>query len=96
MLVKCLRALDDLSESRLLSLFDGTDPQNVPKANFLLTCLYRASQLPAISSCAENKPLVLLGEIVGSFVCPFTVPTMTLDEQIASLVKCAHLLFALY
>ncbi|KAG8717186.1 hypothetical protein FRC08_008016 [Ceratobasidium sp. 394] len=96
MLVKWLRLLDDLSESRILSLFDGTDPQNVPKANALLMCLYRASQLPAIAACTENKPFVLLGELLGSFVRPFTTPAMTLDEQIASLVKCGHLMFALY
>ncbi|KAF8594840.1 hypothetical protein BDV93DRAFT_577293, partial [Ceratobasidium sp. AG-I] len=96
MLAKCLRALDDLSDARILSLFDGTDPQNVPKANTLLVCLYRASQLPSFISQVENKPIVLLGELVGSFARPFTDPTMTLDEQIASLVKCAHILFALY
>jgi hypothetical protein len=96
MLVRYLRALDDLSESRILSLFDGTDPQNVPKANALLTCLSRASQLSVIASSVENKPLVLLGNVIDSFVSPFTVPTMTLDEQITSLVKCGHLLYALY
>ncbi|KAG9119441.1 hypothetical protein FRC07_005533, partial [Ceratobasidium sp. 392] len=96
MLVKYLRSLDDLSESRILSLFDGTDPQNVPKANTLLMSLYRASQLPAFTSCTHDKPFVLLGEVLGSFIHPFTTPTMTLDEQIASLAKCAHLIFALY
>ncbi|KAF8597995.1 hypothetical protein BDV93DRAFT_595589, partial [Ceratobasidium sp. AG-I] len=96
MLAKCLRALDDLSDARIISLFDGTDPQNVPKANTLLSCLYRASQLPAFASRVENKPLVLLGELVGSFARPFTDPTMTLNEQISSLAKCAHILFALY
>lgn len=96
MLVKCLRALGDLSDSEVLSLFDGTDPQNVPKANSLLSSLYRVSQLPSVASCIGNKPIVLLGELVGSFARPFTNPTMTLDEQITSLVKCAHILFALY
>lgn len=96
MLAQCLRGLDDLSDARILSLFDGTDPQNVPKANTLLNCLYRASQLPAFASRTENKPLVLLGELVSSFARPFTDPTMALDEQVSSLVKCAHILFALY
>ncbi|KAG8750064.1 hypothetical protein FRC12_013091 [Ceratobasidium sp. 428] len=96
MLVRYLRSLDELSESRILSLFNGTDPQNVPKANTLLMSIYRASQLPAVASHAHNKPFVLLGEVLGSFVRPFTVPNMTLDEQMASLSKCAHLIFALY
>ncbi|KAG9083746.1 hypothetical protein FS749_005764 [Ceratobasidium sp. UAMH 11750] len=96
MLVHWLRSLEDLSESRILSLFDGTDPQNVPKANTLLMSLYRASQLPSATLHAHNRPFILLGEILGSFACPFTVPTMTLSEQVASLVKCAHLIFALY
>ncbi|KAG9090473.1 hypothetical protein FS749_000513 [Ceratobasidium sp. UAMH 11750] len=96
MLVKYLRALGDLSESRILSLFDGTDPQNVPKANALLANLHRASQLPTIASHPGNKPFVLLGEVIGAFVHPFTIPSMSLAEQIASLTKCGHLLFALY
>ncbi|CAE7062743.1 unnamed protein product [Rhizoctonia solani] len=96
MLVKYLRGLENLSESRILSFFDGTDPQNVPKANALLTNLYLASQLSAISCCPENKPFVLLGELLGSFVLPYTDPSMSLSDQITSLAKCGHLLFALY
>ncbi|KAF8601714.1 hypothetical protein BDV93DRAFT_445403, partial [Ceratobasidium sp. AG-I] len=88
--------LDDLSEAQILSLFNGTDPQNVPKANTLLVCLYRALQLPSFTSRVENKPIVLLGKLVGSFARPFTDPTMIVDKQIASLVKCAHIFFALY
>ncbi|KAG9122901.1 hypothetical protein FRC07_000528, partial [Ceratobasidium sp. 392] len=96
MLVKYLRSLDELSEPRILSLFDGTDPQNVPKANTLLMSLYKASQLPTVASCTHHKPLILLGEVLGSFARPFTTSTMTLDKQVASLAKCAHLIFALY
>ncbi|QRV87004.1 hypothetical protein RhiJN_15022 [Ceratobasidium sp. AG-Ba] len=96
MLVRYLRSLEELPESRILSLFNGTDPQNVPKASALLSYLYQASQLPSIASATENKPFVLLGEVLGSFVRPFTIPTMTLDEQITSLAKCGHLIFALY
>ncbi|KAG8692622.1 hypothetical protein FRC09_011076 [Ceratobasidium sp. 395] len=96
MLVKYLRCLGDLPESRILSFFDGTDPQNVPKANSLLTNLHRASQLSDIASRPENKPFVLLGEVIGSFVHPYTVPTLSLAEQITSLARCGHLLYALY
>jgi hypothetical protein len=96
MLVHYLRHLDDLEESRILSFVDGTDPQNVPKANALLTHLHRASQLPTITSRAENKPFVLLSEVIRSFALPYTVPTMSLAEQVTSLAKCGHLLFALY
>ncbi|KAG8694121.1 hypothetical protein FRC08_008696 [Ceratobasidium sp. 394] len=96
MLVKYLRCLGDLSESRILSFFDGKDPQNVPKANSLLTNLFRASQLPTITSRPENKPFVLLGEVIGSFVLPYTVPTLSLSEQITSLARCGHLIYALY
>ncbi|KAG9077228.1 hypothetical protein FRC06_009020, partial [Ceratobasidium sp. 370] len=96
MLVKYLRCLDELSEPRILSFFDGSDPQNVPKANALLTQLHRASQLPSIALLPENKPFVLLGEVLGSFVLPYTSPSMSLTEQVASLAKCAFLLFVLY
>jgi hypothetical protein len=96
MQVMYLRSLGDLPGSRILSFFDGVDPQNVPKASALLTHLHRASQLSALSSRPEHKPFILLGEVLGSFVLPFTTPTMSLAEQITSLVKCAHLLFALY
>ncbi|KDN33727.1 hypothetical protein RSAG8_13186, partial [Rhizoctonia solani AG-8 WAC10335] len=96
MLLKYLRPLCDLSESRLLSFFDGTDPQNVPKANSLLNNLYTASQLLSLSSRPENKPFTLLGEVLGSFVHPFTVPSMSLSEQVTSLSKCGHLLYSLY
>ncbi|KAG8781543.1 hypothetical protein FRC12_021783 [Ceratobasidium sp. 428] len=96
MLVKYLRYLGDLPESRILSFFDGKDPQNVPKANALLTNLHRASQLTEIASRPEHKPFVLLGEVIGSFVHPYTVPTLSLTEQITSLARCGHLLYALY
>ncbi|KAG8712621.1 hypothetical protein FRC09_019663 [Ceratobasidium sp. 395] len=96
MLIKYLKCLGDLSDSRIISFFDGNDPQNVPKANALLSNLHRASQLPAITSKIENKPFVLLGEVIGSFIHPYTVPALSLTEQITSLAKCGHLLFALY
>ncbi|KAG9082984.1 hypothetical protein FRC06_004747, partial [Ceratobasidium sp. 370] len=96
MLVRYLRCLDDLPEQRIIAFFDGSDPQNVPKANALLTQLHRASQLPCIASRPENKPFVLLGEVLGAFVLPYTSPAMSLTEQVASLAKCGLLLFALY
>ncbi|KAF8593059.1 hypothetical protein BDV93DRAFT_461884, partial [Ceratobasidium sp. AG-I] len=96
MLVKYLRCLGSLSERRILSFFDGTDPQNVPKANALLSHLYKASQLPSIALSPENKPFVLLGEVIGAFVHPYTLPEMSIAEQVASLSKCGYLLYALY
>ncbi|KAG9098098.1 hypothetical protein FRC07_010692, partial [Ceratobasidium sp. 392] len=96
MMVHYLRLLGDIPESRILSFFDGKDPQNVPKANALLTSIYRASQLPNIVAQVAHKPFVLLGEVLGSFVHPYTTLTMSLKEQLTSLAKCAHLLFALY
>ncbi|QRV72390.1 hypothetical protein RhiJN_00404 [Ceratobasidium sp. AG-Ba] len=96
MLVHYLRQLEDLPESRILSFFDGTDPQNVPKANALLTSIHRASQLPVLLSQSAHKPFVLLGEVLGSFVLPYTTTTMSLKEQLINLAKCAHLMFALY
>ncbi|KAG8750285.1 hypothetical protein FRC11_010563 [Ceratobasidium sp. 423] len=96
MLVQYLKQIDDLSKQRILAFFDGTDPQNVPKANALLMHLYRASQLSHIRSSSEHKSFVLLGELLGSFVHPYSTPTMSLREQLVSLAKCGHLLFALY
>ncbi|KDN35862.1 hypothetical protein RSAG8_11224, partial [Rhizoctonia solani AG-8 WAC10335] len=96
MLVKNLRCLKDLTETQILSFFDGRDPQNVPKANTLLMNLYKASCLPVFAGMPEHKPFVLLGQLLGLFVLPFTAPSMSLSDQIASLSTCGHLLYALY
>ncbi|KAG8764678.1 hypothetical protein FRC12_007947 [Ceratobasidium sp. 428] len=96
MLVQHLWRLSDLSEQRILGFFDGTDPQNVPKANALLSSLYRASQRPEIATRADHKPFIVLAELLGSFVHPYTVPSMSLKEQVTSLAKAGRILYALY
>jgi hypothetical protein len=96
MLVKYLRYLAELSGDRIIAFFDGTDPQNVPKANALLTHLYKASCHPKVTYHPANKPFIVLAEVLGSFTLPYTVPEMSLAEQVISLVKSSHLIFALY
>ncbi|KAG8711009.1 hypothetical protein FRC08_016445 [Ceratobasidium sp. 394] len=96
MIVRYLRQLKHLSEQRIHSFFNSSDHQNVPKANAFLSAIVQASQLNCLSSRPENKPLVLLGHLLGAFITPYTDLTMSLAEQLSNLSKCAHLLFALY
>jgi hypothetical protein len=96
MLVQYLRHLNDLQQLHIMSFFDGTDPQNVPMANAFLTYLHRASQLPTIASQSENESYLLLGEVIGSLVLPYTIPTMTLAKQVTGSSMCVHCIYALY
>ncbi|KAG9089099.1 hypothetical protein FS749_001621 [Ceratobasidium sp. UAMH 11750] len=95
-IVRHLRQLKNIPEQRILSFFNSSDHQNVPKANAFLSAIVQASQLESLSSRAENRPLVLLGQLLGAFIIPYTDLAMSPAEQLTSLSKCAHLLFALY
>ncbi|KAG8697056.1 hypothetical protein FRC08_006762 [Ceratobasidium sp. 394] len=91
-----LQHLPDMTPSRLDSLFNTSDRQDVPKAHALLKAIYDASRLPEIYSKTENQPFVLLGEFLNAFYAPQTTPSMSLSEQVASVAKCAFLLFAIF
>lgn len=83
-------------ESRIESLFDNSDRQNVPKAHALLKGIYDASQVPEMSSQVVNQEFVLLGELLHSFYAPQTTPSMLLSQQVVYIAKCAFILFAIF
>ncbi|KAG8680232.1 hypothetical protein FRC09_018382, partial [Ceratobasidium sp. 395] len=88
--------LPGVSSSSIDLLFDNSDHQNVPKAYRLLSLTYQASTLGEVTSAPENRALVLLGQLLWSFVSPFTELSFSLSQQLTALSMCGHLLFVLY
>ncbi|KAJ7743351.1 hypothetical protein B0H16DRAFT_1561498 [Mycena metata] len=91
----------DWSDESIHALLNPKDPQDVPRAIKLL-CLVAELRM-AIDSTeftpAELKTyraLCLLGEIFDAMLEPFINPTLSLSEQLISLVKFAHLICAMY
>ncbi|KAH9928182.1 uncharacterized protein B0H18DRAFT_857228, partial [Fomitopsis serialis] len=83
-------------DSKLTSLFDHKDHQNVPVAVALLQSLKSLAKADNFAREAENRPLVLLGMFAGYLVEPFITPTLSLSEQLTKLSAAAHLLCLLY
>ncbi|KAF8605769.1 hypothetical protein BDV93DRAFT_554108 [Ceratobasidium sp. AG-I] len=77
-------------------LFNGTDPQNVPKANRLLALIHDASQLDSITSSEDQRAFVLLGKLMGSFAQAFTDMELALSQQFVLPSQTGHLMFALF
>jgi len=82
------------------SLIDPADKQNVPKA---VTLIQSLSQLKSLNTNGYNpsqinkhQSLAAVGEILSSFMDPFTTVTMTLSDQLILLSKYAHAAFAVY
>ncbi|CUA75805.1 hypothetical protein RSOLAG22IIIB_06086 [Rhizoctonia solani] len=86
----------NIPSGRLDALFDNSDRQSVPKAHTLLKGVCNVSQLPEIRKQPGHKPFVLLGELLYAFISPYTVPSMSLLQQVIYLAKCAFILFALF
>ena len=82
------------------SLIDPADKQNVPKAVTLIQSMYQLKSLDTHnytpSKINEHQSLAAVGEIFSSFMDPFTNVTMSLSDQLISLSKYAHTIFALY
>ena len=85
-----------MSEEKARQLLDPADKQNVPKAVALLQaiCDLRKFPLdPLLPSEQSNlRRFHFLGEVLSSFLFPFIDVNMSLDRQITSLVKYAHLI----
>ena len=90
-----------MSEVKAQQLLDPADKQNVPKAVTLLQaiCDLRNFPLDSLDSLHPSEQADLhrfhfLGEVLSSFLLPFVDLGMSLDKQIISLVKYAHLICA--
>jgi len=87
-----------MSENKAHQLLDPADKQNVPKAVALLQaiCDLRRFTLGDLlpSEEADLHRFHFLGEVISSFLLPFIDVTLSLERQIVSLVKYAHLVCA--
>ncbi|KAJ6626243.1 hypothetical protein B0H10DRAFT_1942079 [Mycena sp. CBHHK59/15] len=90
----------DWSETSLHALLDPADGRNVSGAIKLMLCIVELRNLNQDdfdpSEAAEFEDLCLLGEIFDAWLQPFINTELSLSEQIESLIKCSHLLCALY
>jgi hypothetical protein len=68
----------------------------VPKAIELLSALYKLSKLPKFVDEGTNQSLVLLGQLIGFLITPYTDSSMCLTDQLVSLSAAGHLLLVLY
>ena len=97
-LLRFLVRLHGIPEDKAHRLLDPADKQNVPKAVALLQAICdlrhftRGDLLP--SEEADLHRFHFLGEVISSFLLPFIDVTLSLEQQIVSLVKYAHLVFA--
>jgi hypothetical protein len=82
------------------SLVDPADKQNVPKAVMLINLIDQLQTLDTTnftpSQVDELKALATIGTVFSAFVNPFSKASMSLDEQLISLSKYAHMAFVLY
>ena len=87
-----------MSEEKARQLLDPADKQNVPKAVALLQAIcslhkFSPDQLHP-SDQSDLHRFHFFGEVLSSFLFPFIDVSMSLDQQIISLVKYAHLICA--
>ena len=85
-----------MDKATLDTLFNFKDHQNVPKAINLLSALYKLSKLPKFVDEGINQSLVLLGQLIGFLITPYTDSSMCLTDQLISLSAAGHLLLVLY
>lgn len=96
MLKAAFREHLDWDLTTIEALFDVRDHQNVPKTIKLRQAVYELGRKPAFSSLAINRPIVLLGELLGCFILPYIDPNYTLSEQLISLSAVAHTTLVLF
>ncbi|KAF9530963.1 hypothetical protein CPB83DRAFT_874875 [Crepidotus variabilis] len=86
--------------TRIQGILNPKDAQDVPRAVKLLNLTAELRNLNATSfnpsEHQTHRALSLLGEMLGALLEPFVDPTLSLSQQITSLVKFAHLACALY
>ena len=97
-LLRFLVKLLGMSEKKAHQLLDPADKQNVPKAVSLLQAICDLRRFPLDgllpSEEADLHRFHFLGEVISSFLSPFIDVTLSLEQQIISLVKYAHLICA--
>ncbi|KAJ6518572.1 hypothetical protein DFH09DRAFT_1098400 [Mycena vulgaris] len=90
----------DWTETSMHALLDPSDAQDVPRAIKLLLCIVEIGELDPEdfdpSEMAEFEAFCILAELFDALLQPFINTTLSLSEQIESLVKFSHLLCALY
>lgn len=96
MLKAAFREHLDLDNVTTEGLFDARDHQNVPKTIKLLQAIYELSLCSTFTSLAINRPVVLLGELLGCLILPYIKPSYTLSEQLTSLSAAVHITLILY
>ena len=95
-LLNLLMRFHGMPEDKARLLLDPADKQNVPKAVALLQAICNLRQFPldtvSPSEVASLRLFHFLGEVISSFLSPFIDVTLSLEQQIVSLVKYAHLI----
>ncbi|KAJ7078250.1 hypothetical protein C8R44DRAFT_654684, partial [Mycena epipterygia] len=90
----------DWSEMSIENLLHPTDAQNVSRAVKLLLAIVEIRSIDKEgldpSEEAEFEALCLLGEMFDALVQPFIDPSLSLSQQLTSLVTFAHLACSLY
>ncbi|KAF8994753.1 hypothetical protein BDZ89DRAFT_1149926 [Hymenopellis radicata] len=88
------------SERSIDSLLNPDDAQDVPRAVELLAAIIELQRLENLemdpTELSEYRALRLLGETFKALLKPFITPTLSLSEQIESLILFSHLACALY
>jgi hypothetical protein len=90
----------DWSDMSIHALLNPKDPQDIPRAILLLS---RVAELYYLdndefdpSENVVHEALSLLGQGLEAFLQPFINPSLSLSNQITSLIKCAHIFCALF
>jgi hypothetical protein len=94
-----LSCLPSMTSSDATSLLYPSDRQNVPKAVSLIQHLLQARDLPETNHPGENrsrKQVNFMSNLVGFFLQPFIIMSMTLSQQLQSLSTYAYLAAAMY
>ncbi|KAF8982926.1 hypothetical protein BDQ17DRAFT_1336706 [Cyathus striatus] len=89
-----------INKNAIQALLDWKDPQDVPRAIKLLSLIPELHTLDwedmSPSELQTHNAFCLLGEMLEALLQPFINPDYTISEQIISLVKFAHILYALF
>jgi hypothetical protein len=90
----------DWSETSIENLLHPSDAQNVSRAVKLLLCIVEIRTIDKDSldpsEEAEFEALCLLGEMFEALLQPFINPSLSLSQQLTSLVTFAHISCGLY
>ncbi|KAG2131051.1 hypothetical protein DEU56DRAFT_757676 [Suillus clintonianus] len=109
MLEHYLTWVDNIDESRALKLLYPDDPQDVPRAVALMNIVISLGNIdptlppytldgtePDVDVIADFDAIKILSHILHSLLQPFINITLSLTEQVISLCRCTHLIYACY